>query len=417
MYSATVYNPVRISLTVAASPTPAPGSRLPTVDALRGLALLGMLFVHFHDWAQDGGPGSAAIPWAIGIFAVDKFYPLFACLFGVGFALQFARWGARPDFVWIYLRRLLWLAAFSIALIATTGYHVLEIYAVWGVVLLAIRRWSNRSLLILGMIWLCAAPARHFAIAMHEERTGVTVEQSNARTNDEAMYWRNYFVEQDTLQDARDFPGLVKLRLSHNFGEFVQVRGLILMADAFLMFLIGLYAVRAGILMRPQEHRDTLVIVILFGVLVLLFGSGIVPLPPFQMANRRVQWAYESLLYRFLNDQFIGLAYAAGLLLLMAYTNAGRRVGEVLASPGRMSLTTYVTQILILQIFLSTFGLHLTITHFWGLIAAAVVFTLQIVASRWWLGRFRYGPLEWLWRSATFAAWQPFRLNSPGARS
>jgi uncharacterized protein len=394
---------------MAASTPTAPASRVATIDALRGLALLGMLVVHFHDWAQDGGPGSAKIPWAIDIFAVDKFYPLFACLFGVGFGLQFARWGARRDFVWIYLRRLLWLAAFSVVLIATTGYHVLEIYAVWGVVLLAIRRWSNRSLLILGMIWLCAAPVRHFAIAMHEQRTGVTVEQSNERTRDEGLHWANYFKEQDRLQDARDFPGLVKLRLAHNFGEFVQVRGLILMADAFLMFLIGLYAVRKGILVQPREHRDTLIIVILFGALVLLFGSGIVPLPPLHMENRRVQWAYGSLLYRFLNDEYIGLAYAAVLLLLIAYTAAGRRIGEILAYPGRMSLTTYVTQILILQIFLSTFGLHLTITHFWGLIAAAVVFTLQAIASRWWLGRFRYGPLEWLWRCATFAEWQAFR--------
>jgi uncharacterized protein len=384
-------------------------ARVQVIDALRGLALLGMVVVHFHDWAQDGGFATAKIPWAINIFAADKFYPLFACLFGVSFALQFESWGARRDFVWIYLRRLLWLAAFAFVLIATTGYHVLEIYAAWGVVLLAIRKWSNRSLLILAFVWLCVAPARHFAIAIHENRTGVTVEQSNERTRAENLYWRNYFVEQDRLQDARDFTGLVKLRLAHNFGEFLYVPGLIAMANAFLMFLIGMYAVRKGILRDPRTHRDTLLIVIVFGLIVLAFGTDLLPLPALQMANLRVQWAYRSLLYRMLNEEFLGLAYAAALVLLVTYTAMGRRIGAILAYPGRMSLTTYVTQVLILQIFLSTFGLHLTVTHFSGLIAAALVFTLQVFISRWWLGRFRYGPLEWLWRSATFAHWAPFK--------
>jgi uncharacterized protein len=39
------------------------------------------------------------------------------------------------------------------------------------------------------------------------------------------------------------------------------------------------------------------------------------------------------------------------------------------------------------------------------------VFALQIVFSRWWLARFRFGPLEWLWRSATYGRWQPFRVT------
>ena len=80
--------------------------RFPTIDALRGLALLGMLIVHFHDYAQDRGPAAAQIARGVEIFAVDKFYPLFACLFGVSFAIQFERWGGRPDFLRIYTRRL-----------------------------------------------------------------------------------------------------------------------------------------------------------------------------------------------------------------------------------------------------------------------------------------------------------------------
>jgi uncharacterized protein len=185
--------------------------------------------------------------------------------------------------------------------------------------------------------------------------------------------------------------------------------GLIAMADAFLMFLIGLYAVRKGLFRDPRAHRDTFVVVIVFGAIVLAFGTDLLHLPPMQMPQMRVQWAYMSLLYRMLNEQFLGLAYASALVLLMAYTAAGQRVGDVLSYAGRMSLTTYVVQILILQVFLSPFGFNLTISHFAGLITAVAVFALQVVVGRWWMARFRYGPLEWLWRSATFAQWQAFK--------
>src|SRR5678815_6014945 len=107
------------------------------------------------------------------------------------------------------------------------------------------------------------------------------------------------------------------------------------MANAFLMFLIGMYAVRKGILRDPRTHRDTLLIVIVFGLIVLAFGTDLLPLPALQMANLRVQWAYRSLLYRMLNEEFLGLAYAAALVLLVTYTAMGRRIGAILAYPGR----------------------------------------------------------------------------------
>ena len=72
----------------------------------------------------------------VSFVVAGKFYPLFACLFGIGFALQFERWGDRPGFVWLYVRRLLALAVIAFTMIALTGYKVLESYAFWGFTLL-----------------------------------------------------------------------------------------------------------------------------------------------------------------------------------------------------------------------------------------------------------------------------------------
>ena len=384
-------------------------SRLHVVDSLRGLALIGMLVVHFNYYTQDRGPAASQIQWTIDVLVVDKFYPLFACLFGMSFAIQFERWGARSNFVWIYIRRLLWLMAFALVLIALTGYHVLEVYAAWGLVLLLIRRWSNRSLLLLALAWVLVAPARHFAIAMTEDHHAITTEQSNTRIREEFSNWPTYNRTTQQLEDEHKFLETAKLRVTHSLGELVHVTGLIGSSDAFFMFLIGMYVVRKGILRDPRASRDFLVVIIVIGVITLLASGELIPLPTFKLERLRVQVAYGTLLYRILNFQLLGLAYAAALALWVTSTSAGATVGRVLAIPGRMSLTNYVTQIAVLEVIFGGFGFHIGISRLTGLIAAALLFVLQIVVSRWWLGRFRSGPLEWVWRSATFAAWQPFR--------
>ena len=386
-----------------------PSDRVHTIDALRGLALLGMIVVHFNYYTADRGPGASQIQWTIDTLVADKFYPLFACLFGMSFAIQFERWGARTNFVWIYLRRLAWLMGFALVFIALTGYHVLEIYAAWGLVLLLIRKWSNRSLLLLALAWILVAPVRHFAIAMAETRQGVTTEQSNIRMREEFSDWPTYNRTTQQLEDEHKFVETAKLRVKHSLGELVHVTGLIGSSDAFFMFLIGMYVVRKGILKDPRGSRDFLIVAIVIGVITLLADGQLIHLPPFKLERLRVQVAYGTLLYRILNAQLLGIAYASALALWIAFTSAGAKVGQVLAMPGRMSLTNYVTQVVILEVFFGGFGFHIGISRLTGVIAAAVLFIVQIVVSRWWMGSFHYGPLEWLWRSATFASWAPFK--------
>ena len=382
--------------------------RLEVVDALRGLALLGMIVVHFNYYTADRGPAASQIQWTIDTFVVDKFYPLFACLFGMSFAIQFERWGARTNFVWIYLRRLAWLMAFAIILIALTGYHVLELYAAWGLVLLLIRNWSNRSLLLLAFAVVLVAPVRHFAIAMAEDRHGITTEQSNTRMRDEFSDWPTYNRTTQQLEDEHKFVETAKLRVKHSLGELVRVTGLIGSSDAFFMFLIGMYVVRKGILKDPRASRDFLIVAIVIGIITLLADGELIHLPRFRLERLRAQIAYGTLTYRILNPQLLGLAYASALALWIAYTSVGAKVGHVLAMAGRMSLTNYVTQIVVLEVFFGGFGFHIGISRLTGVIAAVVLFVVQIVVSRWWIRRFRSGPLEWFWRSATFAEWQPF---------
>jgi uncharacterized protein len=79
---------------------------------------------------------------------------------------------------------------------------------------------------------------------------------------------------------------------------------------------------------------------------------------------------------------------------------------------GRMALTNYMIQIAILDLTFAKYALGVTVTPLVGLAMAIVLFVVDAAVSRWWLARFRSGPLEWMWRSITYARWEPLR-HSP----
>ena len=96
------------------------------------------------------------------------------------------------------------------------------------------------------------------------------------------------------------------------------------------------------------------------------------------------------------------LAYAAAVVLAF-HAPASRRPMSCFAPPGRMALSNYILQSLLGTLFFYGYGLGQ-----WGLpraqqvVYVLVVFALQVLLSRWWLSRFRYGPLEWAWRWITY---------------
>jgi uncharacterized protein len=89
---------------------------------------------------------------------------------------------------------------------------------------------------------------------------------------------------------------------------------------------------------------------------------------------------------------------------------------QILAPMGRMALSHYLTQsVLGIALF---YGIGLGIGPRWGVAgwwsAWALIFAGQIAISHWWLARFRFGPMEWVWRSLTYGRRQPFRLQPRG---
>jgi uncharacterized protein len=107
------------------------------------------------------------------------------------------------------------------------------------------------------------------------------------------------------------------------------------------------------------------------------------------------------------------LGYVSLVILMLHSAGAFRKI-DVLAPFGRMALTNYLTQSLIASLFFFGYGFgHWGASRVDQMLFVAVVIVLQIAFSHFWLARFRYGPVEWLWRAVTYWTIPPMRLAAP----
>jgi uncharacterized protein len=191
------------------------------------------------------------------------------------------------------------------------------------------------------------------------------------------------------------------------------------------MFLVGFWAVKSGFLRRldadPRAVRRLLmwsVIAALVGLAGDMWGSRVWPprtVPPTGITDPYF-WYPRRLVLRMASWSTEGgaLAYAS-LILLAWHTSVGKRLLRPLAATGRMALTTYLTQSVVCTLLFMGYGLgRYGSVGYTGMFALTLVlFTLQMIASTWWLARFRFGPVEWLWRTLTYGRAPQFRV-APG---
>ena len=172
-------------------------------------------------------------------------------------------------------------------------------------------------------------------------------------------------------------------------------RGAALLLSLWALFLLGALLWRVGLLRDIGRYKQALGVVAVTGIAagalltVLSAGGG---------AGAR------------LATVVLALGYGAAVLWLVQRPVAGRVLGAF-APLGRMAFTNYILQSLIFGFIFFGYGLGQ-----FGRMGAAqalalglVVYAAQMLLSAWWLGRFRYGPLEWLWRTLMYGRAQPMR--------
>lgn len=372
--------------------------RLHALDILRGLALFGMILVHFHQKTRLEVTGvESLIPWVVWVGVEQKAWATFAFLFGVGFAILLRRLEARgAPVVPIYLRRMATLACFGLIAEVGFGFTILWAYAVWGVVLLVVRKWSTRALLVTAALSACIKPVVAFVGALYAAGSGAA--QATASTAvwyqavEAATHQRSYF----TLLGAR-------------WDLFVATHPATwrdLLPDVNLaLFIIGLLAVRHGILDQPKQHVRTIVGWMMFGFLSWVTAWLVLrnlPAPAVPGADWQIAYGFG-----LVQDQWLCFTYIGAVVLLLAYRPVWTTRLAAFGRAGRMALTNYMFQVVVLDVLSSGYGFELKLRPYFYVPAAVLLFTIEAVFSTAWLKRFRFGPLEWVWRTLTYARRQP----------
>ncbi len=391
--------PAPVAPTAAAAPLDA-AERLHAIDILRGLALFGMILVHFHQKTRLEVTGvENLIPWAVWVGVEQKAWATFAFLFGVGFAILLRRLEARgAAVVPIYLRRLATLACFGIVAEVGFGFSILWAYAMWGVALLVLRKWSTRALLISAAVAASSKPVIAEVTALLVASRGAALPASTTAVWYQAVEAATHQKSYLTLLAAR-------------WDLFVETHPATwqdFLPDVNLaLFILGLLAVRLGILDHPKQHVRTIVGWMIFGT--LCWGTAWlvlrnIPTPAIPGADWPIAYGFG-----LVQDQWLCFTYIGAVVLLLAYRPVWTARLAAFGPAGRMALTNYMFQAAVLDFLSSGYGLDLKLRPYVYVAAAVLLFSIEALYSSAWLQRFRFGPLEWVWRTLTYARPQPLR--------
>ncbi|PPT92941.1 hypothetical protein XthCFBP4691_01760 [Xanthomonas theicola] len=397
----------------------APAERIASLDVLRGFALLGILLMNIEgfvgplDQAMTGldpllrGADRIADA-AVYLLVQGKFYTLFSLLFGMGFAALAQRAdAARREFGGFFLRRsaVLLLIGVLHALLLWSG-DILVSYALLAFMLLAFREAPTRWLPWMGIaVYLCAPLLSLLmgavgsvaqADAHWQQEMAVQAQRAAAALAEQRRVFGHGSYAAATAQRARDL---------------VDALGLLVFnaPTIFGMFLLGAWCVRSGLAAQPQRF-PRLLAALRWGVLPL--GMALMLL-----SFRLEPWMDPARLDLRLATAFALATLASGMMALgyAAWLLRAARALRWLAPAGRMALSNYLLQSLLCTTLFYGYGLGYfeRLPRAWQIPFAFALFALQVALSLLWLRHFRFGPAEWLWRSASYLRWQPLRRREP----
>jgi uncharacterized protein len=382
-------------------------NRIEVIDVLRGFTLLGIILVHFTEQYYAGQPpkvhenygahnlADMIILGFIGIFISGKFFMIFSFLFGMSFFIQLDKSDGSPAFLFRFAWRLIVL--FIIGLVHHLHYRgdILTIYAVLGFGLLLCHKLPDKFLLVLALLLVVDTPAilqRTFDILLSNSASPFPI-------GDEKELEIYYSILKS---------GSYLDMLRANFYEFKSKFDFQILSGRLYitmgLFLLGLYAGRKKVFENIPFFKK-LIRLGLWMLLGCVVFAGLLALIIF-VAKVEMSQAVQFLLGGTVYDVF-NIALAAiyvGLIVTAFQREKWHRRLMNFYEVGRMGLTSYLMQALIGTWLLFSYGLAL-LGNFGASVWAAIsliVFALQIVFSKWWLGRFQYGPAEWLWRSLTY---------------
>lgn len=394
--------------------------RLHHIDIFRGLAILGILLVnmaHFsypdlylyligenNFFSEGWSKADQLTRMLLDTLIQMKFITMFSFLFGFGMIMMMERAQAKgQNFVPVYVRRLLSLLLFGVvhAFFIWDG-DILIDYAVLGLILLLFRKLKPKAILAWAFILysLFIIPvALSSSLAYQESDEMIAWQQELKKEGEFEAKQALHTYSQGTFID------IAKQRI-HDRIYYMSMNGMQSLNPLlyffsnipyFSMFLLGVYAAKRKILHNPTKNRLLLKRIWLLGLFVglplnILYG------------------VFADELFLLIGAPLLMLFYVTSVIFLLNYS-FGKRMLAPFIAVGRTAFTNYIMQSIIATTLFYNygFGLYGKVNPFLGLIISLGIFLIQIIISNWWLKQFKFGPLEWLWRTMTYGRIQPFR--------
>jgi uncharacterized protein len=366
----------------------APGERILALDVMRGFAMTGVLIAYCM-WNLGTAPEES---WSrldkalnqLLEFAVDgKFYTILAFLFGLGFSLQLERASDRAAAVRTYCRRLAALAGIGAlhALLLRNG-DILFPYAITGFFLIPFRRASYRVIVAAALVALLVP----YAARGIWGASGVPIPErphlEQAPYLVENLAWVRYWLETAIFT----WPTNLTLFL--------------------LGYLAGRHRLVIWIGQRPKLLGSLVVAGLCVGAAFYTVMLQLAAADSFSIIER----TFGGLSFTF-HSWGLASAYAATLLLALR-SRRGSALVSSLAPIGRMALTNYLMQAVLIVPLCLVFGWFDTFTPTRSLLLALAIFAFQAAFINWWFRYFRFGPIEWIWRLLTYGHIPPLKLGS-----
>jgi uncharacterized protein len=424
----------------------APEERINSLDTLRGFALLGILpanvlvFGMYLAAGNDptvagGATGLNLASWALFRILIEgKMRCLFSMVFGASAILLTSRAEERSGATAadIYYRRNLWLLLFGLAhaFLLFWG-DILYPYALCALILFPFRKLPAKKLLIIGGLFIAfkagwsAVDAFHqlarrnlaaAATAADEAGKKPSEAQAEARKELEAQRKLRKPSSDELEKDAKKWRGnplevigarAKALAVWHGLPYYDPVN-----CDVWSMMFIGMGLFKLGVFSAARSYRFyawMAVIGCLIGIPVNCYTAWLALKSNFD----RVTFAFAYVAYD-IERLPVALADMA-LLMILCKAGALRWLTSRLAAIGQMALSNYILHSVVCTFVFTGygFGLYGRLERYQLYYVVAGCWAISLAASPIWLRHFRFGPLEWCWRSLTYWKRQPMRIRRP----
>lgn len=406
--------------TKAISPT-VKAERIQSLDILRGVAILGILIMNIQSFAMPGAAylnptvygsleGSDYWIWIFShLFADQKFMTLFSLLFGAGILLVSRRMEETSgSSVKFHFKRNFWLLVIGLTHAYLIWYgDILVTYALCSFLVFWLRNNSPRTLVIIGLLVLSVPSLLYLffsaSLPMMPEQE-LTELRLDWHPNSEMI-----------TQEITEVTGSLGEQLSHNIQAALEMQTFVFFILFFWrasgLMLIGMALHKWGILSASRPNA------FYWKGMLSSFAIGI-PLTIYGIVqNFDAGWTMEYSMFTGSSFNYWGsLATSFGYIcavMLFSKSSVATVFKARLAAIGQMALTNYISQSLIgVGIFFGVgFGLFGEVSRTYQLFITLCIWALQFAWSKPWLEAFRFGPLEWLWRSLSYMKFQPMKKS------